>query len=86
MAGIVTDNWRAITGQAISQGVDLRTLDLDMFCSYVWWWSTQGAEKESDIAKFESQLWRPPPGKVAQGPWSAEAETSAFAALKAGLG
>lgn len=41
---------------------------------------------EAGIRKLEAQLWRPPPGVQAQGPWSAEAEMNAFRSLKSALG
>jgi hypothetical protein len=51
---------------------------------------TRNAAKESDVAKLEAQIWRPPPGQdlvlPSDSPWSAERETAAFAGLKAALG
>lgn len=88
LAGIAQDNWRSVDGFAASQNMpDLREMPLDRFCSFIYWWATRNAEKEADIRKFEAQLWRPPVGVVpdAGSPWSAEAETSAFAALKKGI-
>ena len=87
LARIALDHWWAIDGFAASQNMpDLGRMPLGRFCSFVYWWATRNAEKESDITRFDAQLWRPPPGKAGMGPWSAEAETSAFAALKKGLG
>lgn len=87
LASIAAQHWRAVDGYAAAHGADdLRLLPLDRFCSYMWWWATRNAEKESDIRSFEAKLWRPPPGQRAVGPWSPEEETRAFAALKQGLG
>jgi hypothetical protein len=86
LASIAVEHWRYIDGFAVSQGVqDLRTLPLDRFCSFVTWWATRNAEKESDIRQFEARLWRPVAGAEAAGPWSREAETSAFQALRKGV-
>jgi hypothetical protein len=49
----------------------------------VYYWATRNMDEEA-LHKFESWLWMPPKGVVAeQGPWSAEAETQAFAAFTA---
>lgn len=61
---------------------DLRTLPLERFCAFVWYVLTKGADEQAK-EKFKAVLWRPPVGEVGQGPWSSEAETSAFAAFKA---
>lgn len=87
LTNIALDHWREIDGFAVSQNMpDLRTLPLGRFCSFVYWWATRGADDEATKAKFDSRLWQPPPGEVAQGPWSPEAETAAFASVKAALG
>lgn len=88
LADLALKYWRYVDGYAAAHGQTSRLadLDLDRFCSLVWWWATRNAEKDSDIRKFESRIWRPPEGEVAAGPWSPEAEQSAFAALKQGLG
>lgn len=73
----------------MSQGLpDLRRLPLDRFCNFIWWWLTRNASSNVDVEKVRLALWRPPPGTRPdpRGPWGAEAEKSAFAALKAGFG
>lgn len=66
---------------------DLRDLTLGRFCNFIWWVMVRNLESEAEIAKTRAKLWMPPPEKVVErGPWSAEAEMSAFASLKAGLG
>lgn len=67
---------------------DLRRLPLDRFCNFIWWWLTRNAQDQVQVEKVRAILWRPPPGVVAdrRGPWGAQAETSAFQALKAGFG
>jgi hypothetical protein len=83
---IALDNWREIEGFAVSQGLeDLRKMRLGRFCSFIYWYATRNAEDEASKRKFDARLWQPPPGEVAKGPWSPEAETAAFAGLKAGL-
>jgi hypothetical protein len=87
LTALALDSWRELDGFAVSQNMpDLRTLPLFRFASFVYWWATRNAEDATARMKFDSHLWMPPPGEVAQGPWSVEAETSAFAGLKAGLG
>lgn len=65
---------------------ELWDLPVRRFCNFVRWFFTRNAEKESDIQKFEAQLWRPPPGEQPQGPWSAEAEMAGLRGLKQSLG
>jgi len=85
--------WATIDGYAVGHAMkDIRTLPLERFCNFIWYLVTKNAN-EQEQTKARAQLWRPPPvpaGTVAppipkQSPWSAESETSAFAALKAGL-
>lgn len=87
------DNWASIDGYAAGHAMkDIRLLPLERFCNFIWWLSTRNSN-EQEIAKQKAQLWRPPPappGKPAvpidpRSPWSAENESKAFAALKAGL-
>lgn len=55
------------------------------FCNLVWFWMTNGGEgiEQAEILKAEAQLWAPPPGAEARGPWAPEAEMAAFRSLKA---
>lgn len=70
---------------------DLRTLPLDRFCNFLWWWMTRNANNQQTIEKMKATLWRPPPSAAnkpidRRSPWAPEAEQAGFAALKAGLG
>ena len=86
LTSLALDHWREIDGFAVSQNMPpLQRLPLSRFCNFVYWWATRNGE-DTDRQKFDSRLWRPPPGEVARGPWAPEAESSAFAGLKAGLG
>lgn len=70
----------------MSTGLDLLELPLPRFLAAVYFWATRNGD---DVAqkKFDAKLYMPPPGVVpTQGPWTPEAEQSAFRALKAGLG
>lgn len=66
---------------------DLRTLPLDRFCNFVWYWATRDGEQK-EIDKFRAKLWLPPKGTEPpkKSPWSPEAEMAAFAAVKQALG
>lgn len=88
MLGIAEDNWQALDGFAVSQGMaELGRLRLPRFLNFVHWWATRNIEDERDMAAFENKLWMPPAGVVAvKGPWSAAAETASFNALKNALG
>ena len=82
-------NWETLDGYAVAHGMaDLRTLTLERFCNYVWFMLTRNAEQK-DIDKLRARLWVPPPKSTApipkNSPWSAEAETRAFQAVKAQL-
>jgi hypothetical protein len=82
-------NWETLDGYAVAHGMgDLRLLELDRFCNYVWYMLTRNAEKK-DIDSMRAKLWVPPPKSAApiprNSPWSAEAETAAFKAVKAQL-
>lgn len=82
--GVVIERWDDFDGWAQTQGVSrIPALPIDRFCHLVWFWMTQNAEKESDIDKMRSKLWRPPVGTVpTKGPWTPEAETASFMSLK----
>lgn len=82
-------NWDTLDGYAVAHGMgDLRDLPLERFCAFVWYMMTRFAEKK-DIDQMRSKLWVPPPKSTApiptNSPWSAEAETAAFRAVKAQL-
>lgn len=81
--GLVSNDWSTFDGWAVSRGFDPLTLPFDRFLSVVYHWATRGGEPE-EVEKFNTRLYRPPKGEVAtHGPWTAEAETAAFAAFKA---
>ena len=83
-------NWETLDGYAVAHGMkgDLRDMPLDRFCNFVWFMMTRNAEKK-DIDSMRAKLWVPPPKSAApiprNIPWSAEAETAAFKAVKAQL-
>jgi hypothetical protein len=77
-----------VDGLAVSLGLaDLRTLPLSRFVNFIWWYLTRNIQSEADLAKIRANVWMPPAGvEPTEGPWSAAAEMSAFASLKASLG
>lgn len=85
---VALDHWADLDGWAVSKNLPhLPTLPLSRFANLVWFWVMSHSEDEKAANKFKTQLWRPPPGVVPEkGPWSAEAETSAFKSLKQALG
>lgn len=78
--------WAFFDGYAVSRGIDLARLPLDRFTNFIWWMSTHNAE-QADVQKMRSRLWMPPKGEAPapESPWAADAETSAFKALKASV-
>jgi hypothetical protein len=82
-------NWDTLDGYAVAHNMgDLRLLELERFCNFVWFMMTRFAEKK-DVDAMRAKLWVPPPKSKApipkNSPWSAEAETAAFRAVKAQL-
>lgn len=68
-----------------SRGIDTLALPMDRFLSLIYWWLTDGVSPQ-EIERFNIRLWMPPKGVVpTQGPWTPEAETSAFKSLKGAL-
>lgn len=66
---------------------DVRDLPLGRFCNFIWWVMARNLETPAEVAKLRATLWRPPPGmEPTRGPWTPEAEMSAFNSLRAGLG
>lgn len=69
----------------------LTKLELDRFCNFIWWWMTRNAQNQQDVDKLKAKLWMPPKNELVnavadkRSPWSPEAETAAFGALKASL-
>lgn len=85
LLGFATSNWPDLDGWATARGIELLDLPLARFEHLVWFYLIRNVESDHEqIEKVRIQLWRPPRGVVAdRGPWSAEAETAAFGALKA---
>ena len=80
-------NWDTLDGYAAAHGMpDLLELTLDRFCNFTWYMLTRYSEQK-DIDQLKAKIWVPPPHATvpipASSPWSAENETSAFAAVKA---
>lgn len=80
-------NWDTLDGYAAAHGMPpLHELTLDRFCNFTWYMMTRFAEQK-EVDKIKAKLWVPPPKSTApipaNSPWSAEAETRAFAAVKA---
>lgn len=68
-----------IDGASESDPLDL---PIDRLLNRVYAWLTADANEQA-VEKLDARLWMPPPGVVAeQGPWTAEAETSALGALQ----
>lgn len=68
---------------------DLREMELERFCNFIWWWSTRNASEPAEVDKFKAQLWKPLPGEAVkdkESPWSPESEANAFSAFKKQLG
>lgn len=86
---LATEKWADLDGYAVAHNMpSLRRLPLERFCNFVWYMFTRNANDPAAVDKFRASLWMPPKGEVPppQSPWSAENESKAFGALKAGLG
>lgn len=83
LCAVAVERWDDLDGWAVSKNLpNLGTLPLERFTHMMWFWLTDGGEQK-DIDKLRAQLWRPPPGVIpTRGPWSPEAETASFMALK----
>lgn len=57
------------------------------YLNLAYWWAIKDASEQTDIDKFDRQLWMPPPGLQQEipeeSPWSPANETAAFAAFSA---
>lgn len=79
-------DWVEIDGEAALRESDLLQLPFDRFLNAIYHWETRDRPPEA-VRKFEIMLWVPPPDVAPTvGPWSPEAETSAFKAVRAALG
>lgn len=88
LAEVALSRWADLDGYAVAHGMpDLRTLPVDRFANYVWWFLTRNADEDGK-QKFRLRVWQPPKGEVPPpgSPWSAEAETAAFEGMKRTLG
>lgn len=87
LAATAAHHWHDLDGWAITHGVDLLALPPGRYYSVVWQWITRHVQEQTDYDRLDADLWRPPPGVAAtEGPWSPEAETAGFAALRESLG
>ena len=85
---LLVARWEAMDGFAVAHNMpDLRNLDLGRLANYVYWRTTDGADEKA-LDKFRARLWQPPRGVIPdkRSPWSAENESSSFAAARASLG
>jgi hypothetical protein len=83
---LADQHWVTLDGQTAMSGIDLLALPLDRFLNSVYHYATDGGDAAA-LRRFDTQLWMPPPGvEATRGPWSPEAETSTFQAVKAALG
>lgn len=84
---VAVENWEDLDGWAVSRNMPpLESLPLERFGSLVWHWMSRNGEQK-DIDRMRARLWQPPKGTEARvGPWSPEAETSAFKSLQAAVG
>lgn len=78
----VLGNW-TFSGWLSSRHIDIYELPVNEALNLIYFWATEDGDPQA-IEKFDRKLWMPPPGeKVTEGPWSAAAETAAFAAFAA---
>lgn len=76
-------DWTEFDGWAVTQGFDPLDLPVDRLLSVIYFWATKDGD-ESGKARFDTRLYMPPKGVAPTvGPWTAEAETSAFSSFKA---
>lgn len=82
--------WAYLDGPAARQGVDLLELPFDRFCSAVYSWRVENAEKK-DREEFDRWLSAPPPAILLASDedpedWQLEEEASSFLAVAGALG
>lgn len=83
LLGLLEENLTVIEGEVALHDptVDLLEMPLPRLLNLVYFWGIRNGD-ENEIRKFDTRLWRPPPGEIpTEGPWSAEAETNAFRAF-----
>lgn len=81
------DHIEDIDGYVVGHNLDdVLDLPLNRFGHFIWWWFTRNGGDPGEIAKFRSELWRPPRGTMvtdSSSPWSPESETAALKAFAA---
>lgn len=83
LLAVAAKHWVTLDGDRAD---DILELPFDRFLNTIYRYATKGGN-EVALAQYDQWLWMPPPGVVAtRGPWSPEAEQSAFRSLKAALG
>lgn len=81
LLSVALENWYVFDGYAVGHGgTDLLDLPVDRFCNYVRWFLVRNMD-DQQRARFEADLYRPPPGEEPAGPWTAEEETRALSEL-----
>lgn len=85
LLGYARQHWVSIDGEYAP--LDPLDLPFDRFLNLTYVHATRDMDPAA-VRRFDLRLWVPPPGDTtpAQGPWSAEAETAAFKAVKNALG
>lgn len=89
LAQMAVESWPTIDGYAAAHNMpDLRDLELDRFCNFVWHMATRNSDAK-EVEKLRARLWRPPKGEAVtdpRSPWAPENERGAFQSLKMSLG
>ena len=84
LLGLLRENWTVIEGErdwANPGAGDLLELPIDRLLNLTYYWATRNGDEQA-VRKFDARLWVPPKGVApTEGPWSAEAETTAFKAF-----
>lgn len=79
-------NWVRLDGKAVWSRIDLLDLPIDRFLNALYHDLSRELD-EPARRRLDAMLWIPPPDVVpTAGPWSPQAETQAFKAVKAALG
>ncbi len=87
LVAMAAESWKDLDGYAVAHSMGrLMEMPISRFTNFVWWWATNGADQQGR-EKFERRLYMPPKGVApTTGPWTAEAESGAFSALRQSLG
>lgn len=81
---MIEHHWLDFDGWCAAHGVDPVASTPDRSVALIWHFFTRNMDAKSRH-KFETTVWRPPPGQVGKGVWSADNETRLFAAAKAAV-